>query len=92
MTVTRDDRLQVRVDATVKRRLEEAATEVGLSLSAFVLQSAQRQAAEVLADRSLIRLSPTAAAAFDEALSQPARINVRLSAVLGRPTTLTWLD
>ncbi|MGH3612577.1 MAG: DUF1778 domain-containing protein [Pseudonocardia sp.] len=91
-TTARDDRLQVRVDATSKRRLEEAATEVGLSLSAFVLQAAQQHAAQVLSDRALIRLSPDAAAAFDQALSQPAQANERLAAALKRPTKLTWLD
>ena len=88
----RDDRLQVRVDAAAKRKLEEAAAELGLSLSAFVLAAASRQAAEVLAERALIRLSPTAATAFTEALARPAQVNQRLADALARPSTITWLD
>ena len=38
----KDDRLQLRVDATSKRRLEEAAAEAHLSVSAFVLQAASQ--------------------------------------------------
>lgn len=92
MTVVRDDRLQVRVDATAKRRLEEAASEVHLSLSAFVLQAAQNKADDVLAERDVIRLSSNAAAAFEEALARPARVNDKLAQALARPTKFTWLD
>ncbi|MFM1731114.1 DUF1778 domain-containing protein [Prescottella soli] len=92
MTVVRDDRLQVRVDATAKRRLEEAASEVHLSLSAFVLQAAQNKADDVLAERDVIRLSPNAAAAFEEALTRPARVNDKLAQALARPMKFTWLD
>ncbi|GAB2643642.1 hypothetical protein GCM10027068_23920 [Prescottella soli] len=88
----RDDRLQVRVDATAKRRLEEAASEVHLSLSAFVLQAAQNKADDVLAERDVIRLSPNAAAAFEEALTRPARVNDKLAQALARPMKFTWLD
>lgn len=92
MTVMRDERLQVRVDATTKRRLEDAASEMHLSLSAFVLQAARQQADQVLAERQVIRLSPDVAAAFEQALSQPAQINDRLAAALARPAQFTWLD
>ncbi|MGW4370638.1 type II toxin -antitoxin system TacA 1-like antitoxin [Nocardia takedensis] len=88
----RDDRLQVRVDAVAKRRLEEAASEKRLSLSAFVLQAAQQQADAVLAERETIRLSPDAAAAYEEALSRPAQVNQRLAQSLQRPAKFTWLD
>jgi len=32
------------------------------------------------------------AAAFTEALEQPATVNERLAAALGRPRRFTWLD
>lgn len=92
MTVVRDDRLQVRVDATAKRRLEEAANEVHLSLSAFVLQAAHKQADAVLAERDVIHLSPAAAAAFEDALNRPAQVNDRLAQALARPVKFEWLD
>lgn len=92
MAVLRDDRLQVRVDATAKRRLEEAAMEAHLSLSAFVLQAAQQQADRLLSERRTVRLSPAAAAAFEEALARPAEVNQRLAQALQKPTNVTWLD
>jgi uncharacterized protein (DUF1778 family) len=88
----RDDRLQVRIDATAKRRIEEAAAEVHLNLSAFVLQAAQERAEQILAERELIRLSPDAAAAFEAALSRPARVNEALRDTLQRPRKFSWLD
>ncbi|WP_219070293.1 type II toxin-antitoxin system TacA family antitoxin [Candidatus Mycobacterium methanotrophicum] len=88
----KDGRLQLRVDATSKRRLEEAAAEAHLSVTAFVLQAANQAADNVLAERQTIHLSPDSAAIFAEALNQPARVNERLAATLKRPTKFTWLD
>ncbi|KLO31947.1 hypothetical protein ABH37_10645 [Mycobacterium haemophilum] len=87
-----DDRLQLRVDAVSKRRLEEAASEAHLSVSAFVLQAASQAADDLLAERRTVHLSPDAAAAFTEALNRPARVNERLAAVLQRPQKFSWLD
>lgn len=88
----KDDRLQLRVDAAAKRRLEEAASEAHLSVTAFVLQAANRAADDVLAERRAIRLSPDAAAAFTEALNRPAQVNERLAKALQRPTKFSWLE
>jgi uncharacterized protein (DUF1778 family) len=88
----KDDRLQLRVDAAAKRRLEAAASEAHLSVTAFVLQAANRAADDVLAERRAIRLSPDAAAAFTEALNRPAQVNERLAKALQRPTKFSWLD
>ncbi len=92
MTPMKGDRLQLRVDAAAKRRLEEAATGAHLSVTAFVLQAASRAADDVLAERQTIHLSPDAAAAFTEALNRPAQVNERLAKALQRPTKFTWLD
>ena len=92
MTSMKDDRLQLRVDAASKRRLEEAASEAHLTVSAFVLQAANRAADDLLADRQTIHLPPNAAAAFTEALNRPAEINDRLTAALQRPAKFTWLN
>ena len=92
MTSMKGDRLQLRVDATSKRRLEEAAAEAHLSVSAFVLQAASQAANNVLAERQAIHLSPGAAAVFTEALNHPARVNERLAATLKRSAKFTWLD
>lgn len=92
MGITKDDRLQLRVDEVSKRRLADAASETHLSVSAFVLQYALRAADDVLAERQAIRLEPAAAAAFTEALSSPARVNERLAQALQRSAKFTWLD
>ena len=92
MATMKDDRLQLRVDAGSKRRLEEAASAAHLSVSAFVLQAAYRAADDLLAERQTIRLSPKAAAAFTEAMNRPALVNERLATALQRPTKFTWLD
>jgi uncharacterized protein (DUF1778 family) len=90
----RDDRLEVRINAAAKRRLEEAADEVHLTVSAFVLQAAQVSAEQilVLAERELVRLSPHAAEAFADAVSRPAEFNYSLMNSLGRPKKFSWLD
>lgn len=92
MTAMRDDRLQVRVDAASKRRLEDAASEMRLSLSAFVLQAAQRAADDVLAERQVVHLTAEAAQAFEAALTRPAEVNERLARSLKQPRKFSWLD
>jgi uncharacterized protein (DUF1778 family) len=92
MTALRDERLQLRVNAAAKRRIEDAAEQMHVSLSAFVLQAAQQQADMVLAERETIRLSPEAATAFEEALTRPARVNRRLAEALQRPAKFIWID
>ena len=92
MTTTKDERLQIRVDPAEKRLLERAAEASHVSVSAFVLQSAATQAADVLAERQFIELSPSVAAAFTEALEMPAAVNGRLASALERPRKFRWLD
>lgn len=92
MTEAKAERLQLRVDEAAKRRLEEAAAAAHLSMSAFVLKAASDRADEVLAERALIPLSASAAAAFAEALAAPAQLNERLAAALDRPMKVQWLD
>ena len=78
--------------APCTRRLEGAAAEAHLSVSAFVLQAASRAADNLLAERQAINLSPEAAAVFTEALNHPARLNERQSVALQRPAKFSWLD
>jgi uncharacterized protein (DUF1778 family) len=92
MATTKDERLQIRVDPAEKALLERAAAASHLNVSAFVVQAAAARAEEVLADRTSIRLSPEAAAAFSEALDRPAEVNERLAAAFKRPRKFTWLD
>lgn len=92
MALTKDERLQIRVDPQEKRLLERAAAASHLSVSAFVVQSASAHAADVLAERVLIELDAGAAAVFSEALEAPAAVNERLAASLSRPRRFRWLD
>jgi uncharacterized protein (DUF1778 family) len=92
MSVVKAERLQIRVDPDEKRLLERAAEAAHVSVSAFVVQSAATRAEEVLAERQAIRLSESAAAAFSQALQQPATVNERLAEALRRPRKFRWLD
>jgi uncharacterized protein (DUF1778 family) len=57
-----------------------------------VVQAAASKAEEILVDRSSIRLSAQAAAAFSEALERPAEVNDRLTRALRRKRKFSWLD
>jgi uncharacterized protein (DUF1778 family) len=92
MTEVKAERLQVRVDQSAKRLIEEAAEIMSLSTSAFVLQAGIQRAEEVLAERRLIKLDPTSAQAFAEVMSAPAEVNERLLNALRRPAKVQWLD
>ncbi|MBS1870023.1 MAG: DUF1778 domain-containing protein [Actinobacteria bacterium] len=88
----KEQRLQIRVDPQRKQLLERAADAAHQNLSAFVLGAASRHAEEVLAERTVVELSPQAAQAFSDALAQPARVNERLAAALARPRQFRWVD
>lgn len=92
MAAVKEQRLQIRVDPQEKQLLERAADATHQNLSAFVLHAAALHAEEVLAERSVIALSPQAAQAFTEALAQPASVNARLAAALDRPREFRWVD
>lgn len=92
MSPIKDQRLQIRVDPQRKQLLERAADAAHQNLSAFVLGAASRHAEEVLAERTVIELSPQAARVLSVALAKPARVNERLSAALDRPRQFRWVD
>lgn len=92
MASVKEGRLQIRVDPQEKQLLERAATITHQNLSAFVLRAAALRAEEILAERTVIPLSPRAAQAFSEALAQPASVNRRLAAALERPRKFRWID
>jgi uncharacterized protein (DUF1778 family) len=92
MSDLKEERLQIRVNPAEKRLLEQAAHSAHLSVSAFVLQAASHQAEQLLAERQTITLTPEAAAAFAKALAEPAAVNERLHAALGRPRKFRWID
>lgn len=92
MSTVKDERLQIRVGPADKALLERAAAASHLNVSAFVVQAAASKAEEILAERSSIRLSAQASAAFSEALERPAEVNARLAKALRRKRKFSWLD
>jgi len=88
----KDERLQIRVGPAEKRLLERAAEASHLSVSAFVVQSAAGRAEEVLAERQVITLGHSAAAALSNALERPGQVNGRLAEALGRRHKFRWID
>ena len=91
MAQTKDDRLQIRVDPTSKRLIEQGAAASHLSVSAFVLQAAALHAEQLLAERELLRLPANAAEAFSAGLEQPGVVNQELLQALTRPRKFDWL-
>jgi uncharacterized protein (DUF1778 family) len=92
MPTAKEERLQIRVGPADKALIERGAAASHLNLSAFVVQAAASKTEELLAERSSIRLSPQAAAAFSEALERPAQVNERLARALRRKRKFSWLD
>lgn len=73
-----NSRLSTRIPAEDKAMLERAAQLSKRNLSAFVLESAQKEAAAVIAAHEAIRLSKAEQAAFVQALLDPPAPNSRL--------------
>jgi uncharacterized protein (DUF1778 family) len=81
-TERRTEKLDVRVSASVKAKLQAAASSSQRSLSEFVLESALSRADEVLADRRTFDLSAEAWTAFVNALDAPAKVLPRMRQLL----------
>ncbi len=87
MTLTRArkaDRLELRLDASQRRLLEEAAQAEAVSLSAFVLAHATEAASQVLADRTHFLLPDERWDAFVQFLERDERPQPELAAFLTR--------
>lgn len=85
---TKDERINLRVDAGQKKLLEAASEAERTSVSAFVLAAATAAASDVLADRRAFSLDEHAWAAFDVALTRPAREVPGLRQLMAEPTVL----
>ena len=72
-SVTKDQRLNIRASAEVKRLVEEAARATHMTASAFILQAALRSAQDVIADQTRFVLDPDQWSAFTAVLNRPAR-------------------
>ena len=85
-TVTRTEKLDLRLTPSAKRVLQSAATAAQRSVSEFVLESALARAEETLPDRQRFGLDAKRWAAFQAALDAPARPNPRLRKLLQTPS------
>ena len=85
-TITRAEKLDLRLTRSAKRVLQSAAAAARCSVSEFVLESALARAAETLPDRQRFGLDAERWAAFQAALDTPARPSPRLKKLLRRPS------
>jgi uncharacterized protein (DUF1778 family) len=85
-TITRSEKLDLRLTADAKRTLQTAAAALNRSVSDFVLDSALERAAETLPDRTRFQLEPGKWAEFQALLDAEPRSNPRLAELLRRPS------
>ena len=85
-TVTRTEKLDLRLTPSAKRVLQSAAAAARRSVSEFVLESALSRAEETLPDRRRFGLDAERWAAFQAALAGPSRPTPRLTKLLRKPS------
>lgn len=85
LTERRTEKLDVRVSAAAKAKLQAAASAVHRSMSDFVMESALSRAEETLAERRVFGLDAEKWAEFQAALDAPAQPLPRLQALLDEP-------
>lgn len=83
---TKAARLNIRTSEEEKRIVEQAAQVARVSASAFVMEAALRSAEEVLADQTVITVSPDGWDAFAAMLDRPAREIPALRRAFGKPS------
>ena len=82
--VERDATIHIRAPRQTKDLIEAAASSVGKTLSEFTLDSARRQAVDVLLDQRLFLLEDERFAAFARVLDSPPPAGARLKALMKR--------
>jgi uncharacterized protein (DUF1778 family) len=80
----RDATIHIRAPKQTKELIEAAASSAGKSLSEFVLDSARRQAVDVLLDQRLFVLDNDQFTAFMRALDNPPPPGPKLKALMKR--------
>lgn len=78
LEVTKQERMHIRVDANVKRKLERAAAYAHKSLSEFVLGQALTSAEKIIQEHESITLTEQDWDVFMDALENPPAPNERL--------------
>jgi uncharacterized protein (DUF1778 family) len=84
----KEHRFHLRASERDVSTISRAAASTGVSVSAFILESAAERAERTLADQTRFVLSEKQWQAFIEALDQPARHLPRLEKLLREPSIL----
>jgi len=82
------DSINLRIDARTRHLVDEAAAVLGKTRTEFMVESARRQAIDVLLDQRLFMLDPERYEAFMRALDNPPAPGSKLRALLRR--TPAW--
>lgn len=84
----RTRRLNVRATEGQERLIRTGAQTRGISVTAFILESACLQAEQALADKREFVVSPKQYQAFLDALDRPARVNPHLAQLFSNSVAL----
>lgn len=76
--------VNLRIEANTRRLIDDAAAVVGKTRTEFMVDSARRQAVEVLLDQRLFALDPARHEAFVQALDGPPAPGPKLRSLLRR--------
>ncbi len=84
------ERIDLRTSAEIKELIVRAAATAGVSVSAFLINSAQERARQVLAESETVTLSPRDWDAFFQTLDDLDKPRPKLQAAMDR--YLDWRD
>ena len=87
----KEHRLHLRASEREVSTISRAAESAGVSVSAFILESAAERAERILADQTHFVLSEKQWKSFTRALDEPARHLPRLKKLLREPSVLERL-
>jgi len=77
-----DTAINLRVSRAVRDEIDDAASLLGKTRTDFIVESARKQAVDVLLDRTLFSLDDAQHKAFLKALDNPAPPNARLKRLM----------
>ncbi|MEZ5849935.1 MAG: DUF1778 domain-containing protein [Hyphomicrobiaceae bacterium] len=83
-TTTRETNIHIRAHAADRDLIDRAAKATGRTRSEFVLDTARREAEEVLREQRVFHLDATAWKTFMAELDKPPRDNPKLAALFAR--------
>lgn len=85
-STTRDATVNLRLQASARDLIDQAAAALGKSRTEFMVEAARREAESVLLDRCFFALSERSFSQFAAALDKPPAANPRLRRLLASAT------